>query len=151
MRLNEASILLVDDQPMLRELLGTWLGQHVGNVFQAQDGEEALHVLSARKIDLIISDVVMPGMSGVELIKKINEVNGYAPPVILVTGFIDVTLREAQDLGAQAILEKPIARENLLNEIRRGLTKPDDLGQEPSEKAVTHTACRGPLSRTKAA
>jgi|SRR5215469_5397266 len=147
MRLNEASILLVDDQPMLRELLGTWLGQHVGNVFLAEDGEEALRVLSARKIDLIISDVVMPGMSGVELIKKVHEANGHGPPVILITGFIDVTLREAQDLGAQAILEKPLARENLLNEIRRGLIKPDGL----SEKAVTRTTRRGPLSRTKAA
>jgi CheY-like chemotaxis protein len=139
MRLNEASILLVDDEPMLRELLGTWLGHHVGNVFLAEDGEEALRVLSAHKIDLILSDVRMPRMSGVELIKKINEANGQRPQVILITGFSDVTLREAQDLGAQAVLEKPIAHEDLLHEMRRSLTDPDELWQEPEVATGTHT------------
>ena len=93
---------------MLRELLGTWLEHHVGKVFLAEDGEDAFHVLSAHKIDLILSDVRMPRMSGIELIKKINEAHGQRPPVIFITGFTDLTLREAQDLGAQAILEKPI-------------------------------------------
>ena len=70
-----------------------------------------------------ISDVRMPRMSGFELVKKINEANGHRPPVILITGSNDLTLREAQDLGAQAILEKPIVTEDLLHEVRRALTR----------------------------
>jgi len=121
---------LVRKSLLLRKLLGTWLGQHVGNVFLAEDGEEALRILSDHKIDLILSDVRIPRMSGFELVKKINEANGHRP-VILITGFSDVTLREAQDLGVQAILEKPIAHEDLLHEVRRGLTDPDELWQKP--------------------
>jgi CheY-like chemotaxis protein len=139
MKLNEASILMVDDERMLLELLASWLSRWVGKVFLAQDGEEALRILSAHTIDLIISDIRMPRMDGVALMSKINEAQGPMPPVIFTTGYSDVTLRQAQDLGAQAIIEKPIARDTLMNEMRRSLTEPDELWQESLAGMVPHT------------
>jgi len=131
MELKEASVLLVEDEPVLRELMGAWIGRVMGKVICAADGTEALSLLAAHKINLIISDVRMPVMDGVALIKQINEAHGPKPRVIFITGFSDLTLREAHDLGADAILEKPIRREELLHEAQRSLTEPDELWREP--------------------
>jgi len=139
MQLEEASLLLVDDEPVLLDVMGALFGDFVGHVFCAGNGAEALQVLAAQRIDVIVTDVRMPVMDGITLIKKINEAHGQKPPVILTTGFSDLTLREAQDLGAQAILGKPIAHEDLLHEMRRSLRDPDELWQEPDRATVTHT------------
>src|SRR5215469_15385121 len=139
MQLEEASLLLVDDEPVLLDLMRELYSNIADRVFCAGNGAEALEVLAAHKIDLIVADVRMPVMDGVALIKKINEADGQRPPVIFITGFSGLTLREAQDLGAQAILEKPIAHEDLLQEMRRSLKDPDELWQEPEVATVKHT------------
>jgi CheY-like chemotaxis protein len=131
MDLKEASILLVDDEPMLREIMCEWLRRVMGQVVCVEHGAEALQIMASRKIDLIISDVRMPVMDGIALLKKINEMHGHRPGVIFITGFSDLSLREALDLGAEAVLEKPIRREDLLNEAQRSLTELDELWQKP--------------------
>ena len=139
MQLEQASVLLVDDEPALLDVMRELFGDFVAQVFCAGHGAEALQVMAAHRIDLIVTDVLMPVMDGVALIKKINEAHGQRPPVIFITGFSQLSLREAQDLGAQAILEKPIAQEDLLQEMRRSLRDPDELWQEPDGARVTHT------------
>ncbi len=134
--MKQASILLVEDEPILREIMGEWLGRIVGQVFCAENGTDALNVLAASKIDLIISDVHMPGMDGITLLKKINETGAPRPRVIFITGFADLALREAHDMGVEAILEKPIKREELLRAAQRSLTEPDDLWREPPAGAA---------------
>jgi CheY-like chemotaxis protein len=131
MELKQASILLVDDEPFLREIMGGWLTRVAGRVFCAEHGGEALKILAANKIDLILSDVRMPVMDGIALLKKVKETGMRTPGVIFLTGFSDVPLREAYDMGAEAILEKPIAREELLNIAQRALSEPDELWREP--------------------
>jgi CheY-like chemotaxis protein len=131
MDLKEASVLLVDDEVMLRELMCEWLGRVVGKVVCVSDGVEALEILATRKIDLILSDVRMPVMDGIALLRKINRMPGQRPRMILITGFSDLSLREALDLGAEAVLEKPIEREDLLNEAERSLTELDELWRKP--------------------
>jgi CheY-like chemotaxis protein len=139
MQLEEASLLLVDDEPALLDVMRDLFRDFVERVFCAGNGAEALKVLAAHRIDLILTDVRMPVMDGVALIRKINEAHGQTPPVILITGFSDLTLREAQDLGAQAIVEKPIAYEDLLHEMRRSLRDPDELWQQPDVSTGRHT------------
>jgi CheY-like chemotaxis protein len=136
MKLKDAAVLLVEDEPVLRELMGAWIGRVVGKVLCAGDGVEALRLLAAHTINLIISDVRMPVMDGVALIKNIDETHGPRPRVIFVTGFSDLTLREAYDLGADAVLEKPIRREDLLHEAQRSLTEPDELWRKPPAGAA---------------
>lgn len=136
MDLKQASILLVEDEPMLREIMGVWLGRVVGQVFCAEDGADALRVLAANKIDLIISDVRMPVMDGIALIKKIKDAGVRTPGVIFITGFSDLTLREAYDMGVEAILEKPIKREELLHVAQRSLAEPDELWRTPAAGAA---------------
>ena len=83
MRLKEASILLVDDEPVLLEVLGEWFRRIAGQVFCAPDGVQALEIVATHKIDLIITDVRMPVMDGVTLLKKIKANGSRTPNAIL--------------------------------------------------------------------
>lgn len=130
MELKQASILLVDDEPFLGEVMAGWLARVAGQVFRAEDGAEALKILAANKIDLILSDVRMPVMDGIALLKKVKATGVRPPAVILITGFSDVPLRDALDMGVEAVLEKPISREELLEIARRALAETDVLWQE---------------------
>ncbi|HKF21351.1 MAG TPA: response regulator [Candidatus Angelobacter sp.] len=131
MELKEANILLVEDEPFLREIMGAWLERVVGRVFSAENGREAAKILTANKnkIDLIISDVRMPVMDGIELLKRINASSARRPGMIFITGFSDLTLREAFEMGVEAILEKPIKREELLQVAKTCLADVEELWQ----------------------
>ncbi len=113
MKLKEAAVLFVEDEPLLRESMGAWLARKAGRVICAQHGAEALEILAANKIDLLLSDIRMPVMDGIALVKKIRK-TGLKPRVILVTGFQDSALRDAYKLGVDAIVEKPFDRGQLL-------------------------------------
>jgi hypothetical protein len=78
----------------------------------------------------------MPVMDGIALLKKVNGIPGRRPRIIFITGFSDLSLREALDLGAEAVLEKPIEREDLLNEAQRSLTELDELWRKPPMAAA---------------
>jgi CheY-like chemotaxis protein len=134
MDIKKATILLVDDEPFLREIMAGWLARAVGRVVCAEDGADALRILADEDIDLILSDVRMPVMDGIALLKNIGGTRNGAPGVIFITGFSDVPLREAYDMGVEAILEKPITREELLKLAARALADPDELWQgDPSD------------------
>lgn len=127
MELKKANILLVEDEPFLREVMGAWLRRAAEAVILAENGAEALRVLGANKIDLVVSDVRMPVMDGVALLQQINRQKIRKPGVIFITGFSDLSPRQVHDLGAEAILEKPFRREELLRAIERSLAEADEL------------------------
>lgn len=133
MELRQATVLLVEDEPFLREIMGAWLERSVGRMLSAENGREAMKILAANKIDLIISDVRMPVMSGIELLKQLNQSPAPRPSLIFVSGFSDLTLREAFAMGAEAILEKPIKREELLEIAQTSLVGLDELWQRPPD------------------
>jgi CheY-like chemotaxis protein len=127
MELKQATILLVEDEPLLREVMGAWLRRSAGRVIHAENGADALRVLSHHKIDLVVTDVRMPVMDGVDLLKRINQGQARKPCVIFVTGFSDLSLRQAHDMGAEAVLEKPIRREELLRAMQHSLAEAEEL------------------------
>jgi CheY-like chemotaxis protein len=132
MTVKEAAVLFVEDEPFLRESMFVWLGQKARRVFCADNGEQALEILAANKIDLLISDVRMPVMDGVALVRKIQEPEGRRPAVILVTGFSDLSLREAYAMGVDAIVEKPIDRDELFSAMQQTLVSPEELWRSES-------------------
>jgi CheY-like chemotaxis protein len=131
MELKQSSILVVDDEPFLREIMEGWLARVAGQVFSAENGVQALEILAANKVDLILSDIRMPVMDGITLLKKIKEARVRTPEVIFLSGFSDVPLRQAYDMGAEAVLEKPISREELVDIAKRALTEADELWRSP--------------------
>ena len=128
MKLKEAAVLFVEDEPLLRESMGAWLARKAGRVLCAQHGAEALEILAANRIDLLSSDIRMPVMDGIALVKKIRK-TGLTPRVILVTGFKDTVAGDAYKLGVDAIVEKPFDRSQLLRTMQHCLEEVHGLGK----------------------
>lgn len=107
-------ILLVDDNDDILEYLTRFLREKYG-ILQARDGKEALALLAAESVQLVISDVMMPGMDGFELCKHIkSDIEISHIPVILLTAKNTLQSKiEGLELGADAYIEKPFSPEHL--------------------------------------
>jgi len=101
------NILVVDDEPSIVELLSEYLRARGHRVWSAADGEGALAVLAERDLDLVLTDMKMPGMDGLDLLDRLRAREPYIG-TILMTGYgtIDTAIR-AMKRGAQDYLIKP--------------------------------------------
>jgi two-component system, response regulator, stage 0 sporulation protein F len=116
-------ILLVDDQRDILKLLNSTLKTlgHEMDILEAPSGEEALLVASRNKVDLLVADYRLPGITGVELMHKIRVKNPDVR-VILVTGMTDRRARdEILNAGAVAVFDKPISLTDFLDVVERAL------------------------------
>jgi len=104
---NTVSILIVDDEAMMRSLLEKILAREGYRVFSADNGASALEVLSGEKIDIVLADMKMPKMNGFELLKKIRDEHKELG-VIIMTAYGDTyTVKDALLLGADEYVTKP--------------------------------------------
>ncbi|MGD8862766.1 MAG: response regulator [Myxococcales bacterium] len=116
-------ILVVDDEHVIREILADFLAMEGFNVRTAEDGAAALIELSRSRFDLVLSDLKMPNMGGIELLDAISE---HAPNVvtIIMTGFGTVeTAIDAMKRGAYDYIMKPFKMEEVVHTVRRGLER----------------------------
>lgn len=116
---NKPNVLIVDDSAEMRVYLSQLL-QFEYNTSQAASADEALDVLSKNEIDIILSDIVMPGISGVEFCSKIKESEEYSHiPVILLTGTSSPEVKlKGIECGADDYITKPFENELLIARIR---------------------------------
>ncbi|GIX50059.1 MAG: DNA-binding response regulator [Limisphaera sp.] len=122
-------ILIVDDDPGQRSLLESFLRGRGYVTLTASTGEEALVVLQREPVDLLISDVRMPGISGLETLRRARQQNALLP-VLLVTAYADI--REAVGAmrdGALNYLPKPIDLEELLQQVRQATGQPAERAE----------------------
>jgi len=82
-------------------------------------------------VNAIITDVRMPGMDGTELVKRVKAMGKYTPAAVSISGFSDLTSREAFDLGVEAQLSKPVERKVLLSTLGRSLMEREELWGRP--------------------
>jgi two-component system response regulator AtoC len=121
--LLKGNVLLVDDDPAVAKVLGALLGQAGLTVHTATQGQEALALLARKPIDVVVSDVRMPGMSGMELLAEVGR-SWPDVPVILLTAHGTVPLAvEAMKAGAADFALKPFDREEILFSIRKALLR----------------------------
>ncbi|MBZ0120775.1 MAG: response regulator [Sandaracinaceae bacterium] len=116
-------VLVVDDEKVIREILADFLSMEGFFVRTAEDGSAALVELSRHQYDLVLSDLKMPNMGGLELLAAISK---HAPSVVTVimTGFGTVeTAIDAMKKGAYDYILKPFKVEEVVHTIRRGLEK----------------------------
>jgi putative nucleotidyltransferase with HDIG domain len=114
-------ILIVDDEPSIGELVEKYLKKLGYEVARSANGSDALAIVKTGSVDLVISDIKMPGMSGVELLGKIRDYDA-ALPVLLATGFPTMeTAIEALKRGAYDYIPKPFRLEEIGEKIRRAL------------------------------
>ncbi|PYN43208.1 MAG: hypothetical protein DME00_27430 [Candidatus Rokuibacteriota bacterium] len=129
-------ILVVDDEAPVREVLTEYFTTEGYAVEGAGSGAEALTVVRGGRADLVLLDVRMPGLDGVQVLRKIREINGDVP-VIMVTANEDVSLaKETLKLGAFDYVAKPFDFDYLDRAVAAGLARVGD-------KAPTVSATEG--------
>ncbi|MBI3603824.1 MAG: response regulator [Nitrospirae bacterium] len=120
---TEAVILVVDDEPGIPFLIRDFLSDTGAAILTSEQGDEALHLIGEQQVDLVLIDILLPGLNGIELLKRIRGIDP-AIAVIMVTGSRDLSLAiEAIRGGADDYLIKPFGCENLRDSVSRGLTK----------------------------
>jgi DNA-binding NtrC family response regulator len=118
-----ANLLIVDDEPGMRQLLSHVFGRAGHTVRAAENGGKALELLRQEPADLVVSDVKMPDMNGIELLRRLRE---FLPDagVVLMTAFATVeTAREAFKLGADDFIQKPFDVDELKLIVEKSLER----------------------------
>ncbi|SHN06593.1 response regulator [Rhizobacter sp. OV335] len=115
------TILIVDDSASVRQVVGISLKQAGYDVIEGVDGKDALKKLTGLKVHLIISDVNMPNMDGISMVKAIKQMPAYkfTPIVMLTTESQDAKKKEGQEAGAKAWVVKPFKPEQLLGVVQK--------------------------------
>jgi CheY-like chemotaxis protein len=117
--MSNKSLLVVDDSATFRQLLCMTLTRVEGitqaNITEAFDGEDALDKLKSRNFDLVLTDIRMPRMDGLELIRKVrSELHELALPIIIIsTKGAEDDVKLGMSLGANGYLSKPISMPRL--------------------------------------
>jgi two-component system cell cycle response regulator CpdR len=111
-------ILLAEDDEAMRTYLARALQNAGYDVSSADRGTEALALLESEHFDLLLSDIVMPEMDGIELAQRCNEVSPRTK-VMFITGFAAVTLRASREAPQARVLSKPFHLRDLVMEVQR--------------------------------
>jgi two-component system KDP operon response regulator KdpE len=120
--MSSAKIMVVDDDPQIRRVLRTAFVAQGYEAVDARNGEEALEMLRDEKVDLVILDVNMPGMSGLETCRAIRS-SSEIPIVMLTVRDAEADKVEALDAGADDYMTKPFGSPELLARIRAALRR----------------------------
>lgn len=115
------TILIADDSPSVRDLVSFTLENAGFNVLSGTDGKDALKFLDGNDIDLVITDLHMPEMDGIELIREIRSKTEYKfTPILLLTTESQATKKqEAKEAGATGWIVKPFVQEKLLEVVQK--------------------------------
>ncbi|MBI4800764.1 MAG: response regulator [Desulfarculus sp.] len=115
-------VLVVDDEPMVLDVLTRYLRRQGLEATAAGDGQEALRLFSQEPCDLVISDLRMPGMDGLQLLHAIKGLNPRVP-FIFISGYGDIpTVVEALKAGAENFLTKPLEMDLLAKVVAQSLS-----------------------------
>ena len=114
---NKLNILVVEDDHNLREVIVEMFESKACTVSNAENGSIALAILEQKNIDVVFSDIRMPVMDGVEMLKRIEARKQEKPFVFLATGHADIDEQEVKKLGAKALFYKPFFCDKLISEL----------------------------------
>lgn len=145
--MKETTILVVDDDPHVRDILGFFLGEEGYAVLATGDPDEALGLARTGKPDLALLDILMPRMDGFDLCQMIRTHAQSADlPVIFLTALGDEVSRErGRVCGAMRYLEKPFRKEDVLEAVRAALAS-----RPPAHRPANHGWGRAvPLDRLR--
>ena len=134
MTVEKQRVLVVDDEPQITRVLRTVLSSHGYDVRTAAEGEAAYAVFGEWKPDLVITDLVMPRMDGVELCRRIRA--GSAVPIIILSvKGEERTKVQALDAGADDYVTKPFGMDELLARVRANLRRGGGTAATEAEEA----------------
>jgi DNA-binding NtrC family response regulator len=117
----QASVLIVDDEPSVRQTLSEWMRKKNFHVSEAEGGRQAMEMIQRYDPDIVISDVVMPGMDGIQLLKEAKAIKADTP-FLMISGYPSrSTAVDIMKYGASDYLPKPFTPEELVNRVSRTL------------------------------
>lgn len=119
--LKKYKILVVDDDDDLREIMFSIFEGQGFSVLEADNGVKAFDVITKNNIDMLISDIRMPGGDGLTLLEKVRIYNPTIPIVIFVTGFSDVSISDCIKKGAKQVFSKPFNQKELISYVKESL------------------------------
>lgn len=131
----QPTVFIVDDDPAMRDSLGFLIGSVGRRVETYASAEDFLEAYDTERPGCIVLDVRMPGLSGLELMEKLNE-DRFAPPVVLITGHGDIPMAvRALKAGAFDFIEKPFSDQVLLERIQQALQKDSQERTEEQDRS----------------
>ena len=118
-------IMVVDDSKVIREMVQAALAGEGHDIITAEDGTDALELARDITVDLVLSDINMPQMSGISLVSKLRRLPHYeeTPIIMLTTESSDFKKNKAKSMGASAWLQKPIDPDRLVKAVNTMLAK----------------------------
>lgn len=120
MKKSEANILIIDDEVLICEVLQTGLKDEGLKTRSFQQAKKGLQEFHNNHYDFVISDIQMPDMNGMDLLKHIKQTDPNVP-ILLISAFSDHTQQAAKKLGALDILAKPIDIDYVIDVIKNNL------------------------------
>lgn len=108
------TVLVVEDEKLIRDLVGDFLREKNYEVVEASDGAEAILILESKKIDIIITDIKMPRMTGIQLLNEIRIRNFSFSKIIVMSGNWSHSKDEMCSLGATDFIDKPFHLDSLV-------------------------------------
>jgi DNA-binding response OmpR family regulator len=117
-------IMVLEDEPLMLRLLRADLEPAGFRVTSVENGTAALEIVENDPPDLVVSDLVVPGIDGLQLITKLRQEHNYRAPILVVSGHADEKHRQAaKDAGADGFLAKPVGRPELLARVKELLSR----------------------------
>jgi DNA-binding NtrC family response regulator len=126
---QQKTILIIDDEPEIRNLMEEILSEEGYKTLSAESAQMAEHIISTHQVDLVYLDIWMPNTDGVDLLKKWTKTNNPKAPIIMISGHATIkTAVEATQLGAFDFIEKPLSIEKLLTSAEKALNTKNERG-----------------------
>ena len=116
---KKVKILVVDDEPDLREMLSGILFDKGYEAVMAQNGREAIKIVKDNGLSIIFMDIKMPDMNGVEAYKEIKKTSTAAVTVMMTGYVVEDLVKEAMNEGVYACLKKPFEMDDILNIVEK--------------------------------
>ena len=123
MRSDSPSILITDDDLDFRETLRFVLEPFGFRTLLAGDGEEALHIVHSEDVHVVLLDMHMPKLSGLETIRRVKQMNSRLPCILLSAGLDELLIRQAHLAEAFSVLAKPVTRQQLTSVVNQALQR----------------------------
>lgn len=116
-----ARILIVDDVMSIREIVCSMLQKKGHRVFEAKTGEEAIAIAKTKRVHLVLTDINMPVMDGIQMIHQLRQIEHYAktPIVVLAKGAKDENIEKARAAGAIDWIAKPFTEDSLVSKVNQ--------------------------------
>ncbi|MFG1492012.1 response regulator [Halobacteriovorax sp. ZH4_bin.1] len=122
--LAKKRVLVAEDEPTLNDIYVETFESFGYETIGVKDGEMALDYAKRNPVDFVVTDLKMPKMDGLKLLEEIRKLNAQAPPVLIITGFIDeLNAQRAKELGAVDLITKPFDFDKVILYIEEKLSQ----------------------------